>query len=233
MKRDEFAWRLPRQKPPEANEGIISRFLDDAGRVSWGWVKQVGKWTEKLMEKIRDWMPKYHPSEESSGPSLSDLSEALKAVLWVLCAIIVCILVWFFWKNRSALRRRTPVRAVTTAILPDLSSEDLLASQLPEDEWLKLARSMIEKGDFRLAVRALYLAALAHLGGRELISIARHKSNRDYQRELIRRARTQENLLVAFGESVSIFEGAWYGMHETSQATTDQFTNYLERIRTA
>ena len=39
-----------------------------------------------------------------------------------------------------------------------------MASQLPEDAWLKLAREMVEKGDLRLAVRAMYLAMLAHLG---------------------------------------------------------------------
>ena len=94
-------------------------------------------------------------------------------------------------------------RAVT--VMPDLNSEDVVASQLPEDEWLRLAREMMERGELRLAIRALYLATLAHLGLRELISIARHKSNRDYQRELLRRARAREDLQEAFGESVSIF----------------------------
>ena len=75
--------------------------------------------------------------------------------------------------------------------VPDLNEESVTADQLPEDGWLQLARELMERGELRLALRASYLAGLAHLGHRELIHLARHKSNRDYDRELHRRARAQ------------------------------------------
>ena len=42
--------------------------------------------------------------------------------------------------------------------------ENVTADQLPEDGWLQLARELIERGELRLALRASYLAGLAHLG---------------------------------------------------------------------
>ena len=75
------------------------------------------------------------------------------------------------------------------ALPPDLAAEDLLATQLPEDEWLSLARGLLASGERRLALRAFYLSLLAGLGERKLLVIARHKSNRDY---------LQDGLLDAF-----------------------------------
>ncbi|MEZ5434587.1 MAG: hypothetical protein R3F31_26160 [Verrucomicrobiales bacterium] len=71
----------------------------------------------------------------------------------------------------------------------DLESEEIMASQLPENEWARLARERFQAGDFRLAVRAWFLATLSHLGDRGLVTVARWKSNRDYQIELGLRVR--------------------------------------------
>jgi hypothetical protein len=104
------------------------------------------------------------------------------------------------------------------------------AAQLPEDDWLKLAREMMEKGEFRLAMRALYLAGLAHLAQRELVSIARFKSNRDYEREVRRRARGHPDLCTAFTENVTDFDRVWYGLHDARDAI-QRFQGNLDRIR--
>jgi len=80
-------------------------------------------------------------------------------------------------------------------------------------------------------LRASYLAGLAHLGQRELISIARHKSNLDYERELQRRARSREELLSAFDANLEAFERAWYGLHEVTRDMLTGFNANLERIR--
>ena len=48
----------------------------------------------------------------------------------------------------------------------DLENEALIASQLPEEEWLRLARQQIVAGQYRLAMRALFLGVLANLGER-------------------------------------------------------------------
>jgi hypothetical protein len=113
----------------------------------------------------------------------------------------------------------------------DLEDETLTADLLPEDEWLALARTHLAKGEVRLALRALFLSGLAHLGAREILTLARHKSNRDYQRELRRKARDQPPLLEAFGHNIAAVERVWYGNHPIDADGLREFESNLERIR--
>ena len=83
----------------------------------------------------------------------------------------------------------------------------------------------------RLALRAFYFASLAHLATRNLITIAKFKSNRDYERELRRRGHSLPDLLSLFGENVSTFDSTWYGMHEINQEAVGQFLANVERIK--
>ena len=97
--------------------------------------------------------------------------------------------------------------------LPDITDESVGADQLPEDGWTKMAHELLARGEFRLALRAFYLASLAHLAERNLISLARFKSNHDYERELTRRAHAFPALLELFEETVSAFDRVGYSPH--------------------
>mgnify|MGYP001549225032 CR=1 FL=1 len=97
--------------------------------------------------------------------------------------------------------------------------------------WAKLARELLERGEFRLAMRAFYLASLAHLAARNLVSLARFKSNYDYERELRRRAHAFPDLLAVFGDNLSVFERIWYGMHEVNDELVRQFAINVERLK--
>jgi cbb3-type cytochrome oxidase subunit 3 len=155
-------------------------------------------------------------------------------LLWGLVAVVACslaIILYRIWSNR----RKTVSTAASEAILPvpDVADENVGADQLPEDGWTKLARELLSRGELRLAMRAFYLASLSHLAARNLISIARFKSNRDYERELRRRGHSFPELLSIFGQNISVFEGIWYGMHEVSHDSVDRFALNVERIKTA
>lgn len=231
LKRDEFTWRLPRQEKAGASGNFFTRWLDGMQQMAGRWTKAFGRWLGQVLDRIfRSRTPVVH---ESSGASWGDLGAVLHLVVWVILVVVVCLLGWLVWVNRSGFRRRPRLKAQAVIVAPDLNSEDIVASQLPEDEWVKMARDLMARGEFRLAIRALYLAALAHLGLRELISIARHKSNRDYQRELRRRAAGQGELLDAFGESVSAFESVWYGEHAAGEESVRQYAANIERIKVA
>ncbi|HRQ89744.1 MAG TPA: DUF4129 domain-containing protein [Bacteroidia bacterium] len=113
-----------------------------------------------------------------------------------------------------------------------MESEDIVATQLREDEWMRLAREQIEKGEERLAIRALFLATLAHLGERGLIRIYRSKSNRDYRSEVALRARSLSELRQAFDENTILFERVWYGMHRLGSGTVEGYLRNHETIVT-
>ena len=137
------------------------------------------------------------PPSSSSGNWRENL-RAFVYILLALAGIALAVLLVKLWRQRPA------TVAVAEPVMPDLNDEDIAADDLPEDEWLKLAHDLLNKGDSRLALRALYLACLAHLGERELVTISRAKSNREYQRELNRRARLLEDMRAAFHQNVGI-----------------------------
>ena len=76
-----------------------------------------------------------------------------------------------------------------------------------------------------------YLASLAHLGQRNLIGIAKSKSNREYEQELRRRTRAIPQIQNAFAQNVAIFDRVWYGLHEVTQETLQEFENNFQQIR--
>ena len=230
LKRDEFAWRLPRQEAPDKSGNFVSRFANDVFHWIGDHARAAGRWVERMLKKLF----KRHeedPQVQSSG--WGGAPDLLPVFYCIIIVVVVILLAWLIWANRASFKRRAIVQAKAIPAVPDLASDDVMASQLPEDEWISLARQMMERGDFRLAIRALYLATLAHLGFRQLISIARYKSNRDYQRELRRRTGGRGELLNAFGESVSIFEEVWYGEHAATAETIGKFSSHIERIKVA
>ena len=154
----------------------------------------------------------------------------LEGALYVAGALVALLLAWAGWRHWQGRRRKTVVAEAVTP-LPDLHADDVQADELPEDGWLQLARDLVNRGELRLALRAAYLAGLAHLGQQQLVSIARHKSNLDYRRELRRRARTREEMLAAFDDNLLVFERAWYGDHGVTLPMFEEFTQNLERIR--
>jgi hypothetical protein len=228
----EYAWRLPRVAPVEDEErGFIALFFDELKESLRTAAVAIGR----LVSKVFDWLDRLRSKlgfrrtgVNSSGFGLG-LTNVLMYTLMAVAGCIAAVLLYRLWKGRR--RRRVDVQAEAVAAQPDLRDENIVADQLPEDGWLKLAREMMDRGELRLALRALYLASLAHLGDRELIRIARYKSNRDYERELRWRARAVPDLQDVFAENVSIFDRVWYGAHDVTSDLLAHFQQNFERIR--
>jgi hypothetical protein len=224
-----YTWRMPREKQPEVEAekkpGVLARFFERVGNLMRDGLRATAKWIERLFQKIFGRLP---------APGSPDFGWVVtkQMLLYGLLALVISALAFLairFWR----VRRRQPAAVTTEAVqsVPDLTDENVAADQLPEDGWSKLARELLAGGEFRLALRAFYLASLAHLAERNLINLARFKSNRDYERELQRRAHAFPNLVGLFGENVSAFDRVWYGRHEATGELVDQFAAKVERIK--
>jgi hypothetical protein len=226
-----YTWRLPREKITETDsgkKGILAEFFDRAGRMIRKWVRAflewLGEWLRKLFWRNRS------NSSDGSGYGWMMTLQILMYVLLAAVLVAIGVLAYRLWRNR---RRVEAVAAQPLQVVPDLTEENVSADQLPEDGWMKLAQELLARGEFRLALRAYYLASLAHLAGRNLISLARFKSNRDYQRELQRRAHSFPNLLQLFDENVSVFDRVWYGTHEAGGDLVSWFAENVTRLKAA
>ncbi|HSY19494.1 MAG TPA: DUF4129 domain-containing protein [Candidatus Acidoferrales bacterium] len=235
LQHDKYAWRLPRENIAEdknASKGWLQTFFESIGTTFMGWLRSVGHWISSVIDWIfRHLLPKPKPVSEGIAGRF-DWSGALRLFAYALllaAAVALVLLIVRMW--RQGWRRAEAIRAEVIAARPDLNDENVTAAQLPEDEWLKLARDLLNQGDLRLALRAFYLATLAHLAAREIVSISRFKSNRDYETEVNRRARGSAELRAAFAANVSSFDRVWYGLYDVTTEAVAQFQSNFERIR--
>ena len=225
-----YTWRAPREKATreeDESEGLLSRFFRRIQKLVNQWLKSVGDWLDKILRKLFQ----NRRSTSYSGPGYSWMVW-LQVFLYLLIAGAVAglgFLIYRFFRERQS---RAPVLAgEPIQSPPDLNDLNVGPEQLPEDGWTRLARELLARGEWRLALRAFYLASLAHLAGRHLISLAKFKSNREYERELRRRAHSIPELLANFGETVSVFDHVWYGRQELDGELVGQFADTVERIK--
>ncbi len=228
MQSNEYQWRMPREMKPDADDeswlgGIvraIKSFIFDS-------IKVIGDLLGDLLDWIFGGKSKGEKVPGGTNSTWLAMLPKLVIVLLVLLATGFLLLLYRHWK----LAQQTQV-LVAAAAPPEinLESENVLATQLPEDEWLRLAREKMESGDLRLALRALFLATLAHLGHKRLLQISRAKSNGDYVREIAWRAKDREELNRGFSEQVRTFDRVWYGWHEVDLDLMKNFELQHERI---
>ncbi len=232
LQKPEYSWRTPRAPRTEAerHNWIVRStlsFMDATGRA----FRQAGRWIDALVEKIGDLMGQ-RSLPDPGQPDHPPPARNLRALVVLLLAIATSAIVFLLWQWLAKRRVSEPVIAVGGGISIDLQSEDLQADQQPPEQWLALARGCVERQEFRLALRAIYLAGLSTLATGSLIALQRGKSDGDYALELKRRARNRPELVAAFTHTLHLFERGWYGMYEVGPAMIDQVQGNLERMRT-
>ncbi len=229
----EYAWRMPREKPPHVagQHGALFTFTESIIQaIQDGW-NYIVKGFTKAWNFIKDILSRIKPSLPQIDKPNARWTSFSRAWIMIplLCIMIVLVfLAWRAWRDR---RRRTPATAPTGPPRVDITHEEVDVRALPEDGWLALARELTEKGELRLALRAFYLATLASLAHQDLITIAKYKSDREYEVELRRRSHTQPRLISFFAENRSLFESSWYGLHEVTVGILERFSNNREKIR--
>jgi hypothetical protein len=210
---------------PEAPAGDSPRWMEDLSKLA----RRVGHWIRVAVDWVGAQLRELLRS--SNQPVVSGAAPPKTSLRWAIYAAMALIAILALLILQKALSTRTtsnPASSATTAAV-DLKG-DVIASELPEDEWLRLAREALDRGDLRLALRAAYLANLAWLGSAGLIAISRFKSNRDYERELRLRSRSDE-LTVLLKTNREVFESAWYGDENKTPADVEDMQRNLAKMR--
>jgi hypothetical protein len=226
IRQPQYAWRMPRSRVPqtETEEGFLSRFFSGTARFIGRALQSASRWIGSIFERIFGGQRAPAP-----GTGFGSLATSLPYILLVLAIAGLGYLL--FRLRRKATEPEPVVATEAMPHVPDIRDENVGADQLPEDGWARLALELLNQGELRLAMRAGYLASLAHLAKRNLIGLARFKSNREYERELRRRAHAFPELVSTFGENLTVFERIWYGTHPASRETVTGFINSLDRLR--
>jgi hypothetical protein len=223
----DFAWRMPRDKEKiKKKDGP----LDDV--IAWlkPYAKKVTDTIAHWFDVIAEWLKKIMPEPETPVVIKEKESKPLtRYLLYGLLGLAVTLFVLFIVRTVLVGRREALENSLEAAPPPDLSDETTKADDLPPSAWRELSQKLMEQGEYRLAVRALYFETLSRLAESGFLSIAAYKSNREYQSELVMKAHEKKELIDLFRQSVAVVDRVWYGNSAVDLADISDFLECQER----
>jgi len=231
LQRKVFTWRLPREikqlsKKKKTGPLItvikdIMKFFSELADTLNRWLMRIGRWL-----KVNN--PEKKQSAEESEKSWVTPARATLVLLSLVLAAVLIKIGLKAYNKASRISKAAQSAAVPEMIQP--FDEETPADKLPFEEWLLVAKNLLERKALRLSLRAFYLATLAWLAEHERITIKRYKSNLDYVRELDRRFHSESGLPKLFSRQVALFEHVWYGHHQVTLTDINEFKKLQERI---
>jgi hypothetical protein len=208
------------------------------------WLQGLGAWVAKsfgklnrainrLVDTISRWWRSLFPNPEEATPLRTTAPNWINQLLLyaIICGLIVAVALALLRILGRSKKRKPVLVGSPVPATPNLESETTVADELPEDQWILLARRKLEEGEPRLALRALFLAVLSLLGAQRLIIVRRSKSNSDYEAEL--RQRRPAELTELFGGNRRLFERCWYGDDPVTDLEIEQSTTFYQRLKHA
>ena len=197
LARPEFQVAPPAGPKPEAA-------AEDAEPPGW-----FSKWWDELWESIWRWLRQRRPSEPiDSSPHTPAVDLGLTNVVLVAAvALVVVVLLYLLLRGRTR-KDGADADAQSSGLSEAALHEDpMSALARPPEGWADLADVLAQRGEFRDAIRHLYLATLSRLHRDGAIDYDPAKSNWDYFRGF----KGPQATLGPFRELTSRFDFAWYG----------------------
>jgi hypothetical protein len=164
----------------------------------------------KLWRDFKRWLEQLIPKREPLAPGQANFFTLFAQIFVIVLALAVIVyalrMLWprLFKGGRKAKSKKSEARVVLGEKLrPDQTAGDLLTE----------AEALAREGLLRAAIRKAYIALLVELGDRKIISLAQHKTNRDYLRS-VREIEPLHRSMTGLTES---FEKHWYGLSGASE----------------
>jgi hypothetical protein len=198
LSRPEFAEAPP---PPDKTKD------EDASQEPPGWWQRFTDWLgellKKLFERDRDApAPRTQVFTGASGAGAANLLVVI--VIGLVLAVLVAVLLRALGQRQQDESAQLEVSTLDSAAL---SQDPMSALSRPPEGWAHLADELAARGEYREAVRSLYLALLSRLHREGAILYDSTLSNWDYLRQF----KGRREWLPPFRELTRRFDFAWYG----------------------
>ncbi len=169
------------------------------------------RWLLKLLPKRT---PNVNPNSTKWINLIAQIGVVVAGLLLVLF-IVKLLMERFKREGKIKVRKKKEPRIVLGERLePEQTATDLLSE----------AEELARRGELRAAIRKAYIALLVELGDRRFISLAQHKTNRDYLNAL----RSVPQLHSRMRGLTDSFERHWYGFANATENDWQEFrTGYL------
>ena len=177
---------------------------------------------ERLLNQFIKWFQNLFPKPKTVSPGTAGVFSQIAQVFVILLALAVLVFVVKLFlprllrSGKSREKEKSKARIVLGEKLePDKSAVDLLSE----------AEALARRGELRAAIRKAYIALLVELGDRKIISLAQHKTNRDYLRAL----RELQPLYQNVKQLTDSFERHWYGLAHATETDWAAFRSAYEQ----
>jgi hypothetical protein len=196
QKLNEILSRREYQKPEDKGQSLFQR------------------WVNWFLEWLRNLFPK--PDIPAvNEPSLQPLAIVIQVVIY---ALIIGLVGFLIYKFAPALMQRFGQKEKKDSSSRVILGEHIDASRSASDLFAEAER-LASQGDLRSAIRRGYMALLCDLADRKVIGLARNKTNRDYLRDVGKRA----SLFLRMKSATRLFECYWYGFQQPREQDWDEF----------
>ena len=146
-----------------------------------------------------------------AGPALPDPSPLFWPILIgiaLLVGVAALVLGIIYW-SRAGLEKKAPVVTKTKSEQP--APPPFLPQEQKPTDLLHQADTLAAQGQFKDAVRMLYLSVLSHLHRLHYLRYELTRTNGEYVREVRLAPTAPEELVAAFARLTAYFDQAWYG----------------------
>ena len=178
---------------------------------------------QRLIREFLEWLESLFRAPKQAEP-VSGFG-GLAAFVQVLFVIGVILLLGFLVFKlipliAPGMRRTRKPKKKERIILGEKIAENETAVDLFAE-----AERLAREGNLRGAIRKGYIALLCDLSDKKVLGLARHKTNRDYLRDVRARRELHPRMQVV----TETFERHWYGFQESAEQDWTQFRDDYDR----
>ena len=177
------------------------------------------QWQEAQPLQMPDWLVRFLDWLDRLTNRFRNATFRFGRVPLIVTAVVVFLLSLFF------ISRAFSRSLVREAQLPaeEGASDELLTSQGA----LKRAETLSTQGDYRNAVRYLYLSSLLVLDEQGLMRYDRSRTNREY----LRSVSSRPELANPLRKVIDVFDRVWYGFEAVDETTYKSYVEHVEELR--
>ena len=178
----------------------------------------------RLWRDFIEWLKKFLPQPRTAQPGSGAWLEGIAKIGVFIAAVVLAV---FLGRHLMGRFKRTKKIKAPKKKQPRIVLGERLEPEQTATDLLSEAEALARSGDLRAAIRKAYIALLVELGDRKIVSLAQHKTNRDYLNAL----RGLPPLHSRMRGLTDSFERHWYGFAETSQNDWQNFRDgYLAAL---
>jgi len=160
----------------------------------------------------------YSHNSYSSGSDLSGVAWVI--IIIILIALLVIIVMIALNADGRSSARSEVIRANTQEIEEELDEEEI-----DRNDFDSLIQKAKNKGNFRLAIRLMFLKSLQILDEKKLIKYKKNKTNYEYTFEI-----KNQKVQGLFQEASDTFSWVWYGSQDLDTNSYNELEPNFNRL---